>query len=142
MTLFAFDTPNARKISVALEEMELDYTVQIVDITKDEQFHPEFLAISPNNKIPAITDPDGPDARPIHIFESGAIRWFRLRRQKNIPTTRQSWLQLSRYDARQSSAPPPRLPKNCQSSPRDSGLMRSSSTPGPTTIRRENTPTV
>ncbi|NCX81976.1 MAG: glutathione S-transferase [Betaproteobacteria bacterium] len=71
--LFAYDTPNARKVSVALEEMELDYTVQIVDITKDEQFHPDFLAISPNNKIPAITDPDGPDARPIHIFESGAI---------------------------------------------------------------------
>ncbi|NDA32325.1 MAG: glutathione S-transferase, partial [Betaproteobacteria bacterium] len=71
--LFAYDTPNARKVSVALEEMELDYTVQIVDITKDGQFHPDFLAISPNNKIPAITDPDGPDARPIHIFESGAI---------------------------------------------------------------------
>ncbi|MFZ9712202.1 MAG: glutathione S-transferase N-terminal domain-containing protein, partial [Burkholderiaceae bacterium] len=52
MTLFAFDTPNARKISVALEEMELDYRVEVVNITKDEQFKPSFLAISPNNKIP------------------------------------------------------------------------------------------
>ena len=71
--LFAFDTPNGRKISVALEEMGLSYNAQIVDITKDQQFKPEFLAISPNNKIPAITDPDGPEGRPISVFESGAI---------------------------------------------------------------------
>lgn len=73
ITLFAFDTPNARKISVALEEMELDYTVEVIDITRNEQFQPSFLAISPNNKIPAITDPEGPDGLPIHVFESGAI---------------------------------------------------------------------
>ncbi|MTW16885.1 glutathione S-transferase [Rhodoplanes serenus] len=70
---YAFDTPNGRKISVALEEMALPYTVKVVDITKDEQFDPAFLAISPNNKIPAIVDPDGPDGRPISVFESGAI---------------------------------------------------------------------
>jgi GST-like protein len=71
--LFAFDTPNGRKISVALEEMGLDYTVTVVNITKDDQFKPEFLSISPNNKIPAIIDPDGPNGKPISVFESGAI---------------------------------------------------------------------
>ena len=71
--LFAFDTPNGRKISVALEEMGLDYTVTVVNITKDDQFKPEFLRISPNNKIPAIIDPDGPNSAPISVFESGAI---------------------------------------------------------------------
>ncbi len=75
MTLefFAFDTPNGRKISVALEEMGLPYVVKSINITKDEQFSPEFLAISPNNKIPAIIDPDGPEGRPVSVFESGAI---------------------------------------------------------------------
>ena len=71
--LFAFDTPNGRKISVALEEMGLDYTVTVVNITQDDQFKPEFLRISPNNKIPAIIDPDGPNGAPISVFESGAI---------------------------------------------------------------------
>jgi len=71
--LHAFDTPNGRKITVALEEMGLPYSVHIVDITKNEQFEPAFLKISPNNKIPAIVDPDGPGGRPISVFESGAI---------------------------------------------------------------------
>ena len=70
---FAFDTPNGRKISVALEEMALPYEVQVVDIGKGEQFDPAFLAISPNNKIPAIVDPNGPGGQPISVFESGAI---------------------------------------------------------------------
>ena len=71
--LHTWNTPNGRKISVALEEMGLSYTVHIVDISKDEQFRPAFLAISPNNRIPAIIDPDGPGGQPISIFESGAI---------------------------------------------------------------------
>jgi GST-like protein len=71
--LWAYDTPNGRKISVALEEMGLPYTVRVVHIGKGEQFAPEFLAISPNNKIPAIIDPTGPDGAPISVFESGAI---------------------------------------------------------------------
>ena len=71
--LHAFNTPNGRKISVALEEMGLPYKVHVVDITKDQQFDPAFLAVSPNNKIPAITDPDGPGGAPISMFESGAI---------------------------------------------------------------------
>jgi GSH-dependent disulfide-bond oxidoreductase len=71
--LHAFDTPNGRKISVALEEMELPYTVKVIDIRKGDQSAPEFLKISPNGKIPAIVDPDGPDAKPVSVFESGAI---------------------------------------------------------------------
>ncbi len=71
--LYAFDTPNGRKISVALEEMGLPYAVKVVDINKGQQFEPGFLRISPNNKIPAIVDPDGPGGQPISVFESGAI---------------------------------------------------------------------
>ncbi len=73
LTLFAFDTPNARKITVALEEMVLPYAVQVVDITQNEQFAPDFLRISPNNKIPALVDTDGPDGQTQTVFESGAI---------------------------------------------------------------------
>ena len=71
--LHAYDTPNGRKITVALEEMELPYTIRIVDLGKGEQSAPEFLRISPNGKIPAIVDADGPDGRPVSVFESGAI---------------------------------------------------------------------
>jgi GST-like protein len=73
LQLHAFDTPNGRKITVALEAMGLPYTVHVVDITRDEQFAPDFLAISPNNKIPAIVDPQGPGGQPVSVFESGAI---------------------------------------------------------------------
>jgi GST-like protein len=70
---WTWNTPNGRKISVALEEMALPYSVHTVNIGKDEQFRPEFLKISPNNRIPAIVDPDGPGGAPISVFESGAI---------------------------------------------------------------------
>jgi GSH-dependent disulfide-bond oxidoreductase len=73
ITFYAYNTPNGRKISVALEEMGLPYTVKIVDITKGEQFDPAFLKVSPNNKIPAIVDPEGPAGKPVSVFESGAI---------------------------------------------------------------------
>jgi GST-like protein len=71
--LHTWNTPNGRKISVALEEMNLPYTVHPVNITKGEQFAPDFLEISPNNRIPAIIDTDGPSGAPISVFESGAI---------------------------------------------------------------------
>ncbi len=71
--LWTWNTPNGRKISVALEEMGLPYTVHPVNISKGEQFDPAFLKISPNNRIPAIVDPDGPGGAPISVFESGAI---------------------------------------------------------------------
>ena len=70
---WTWNTPNGRKISVAMEEMGLAYTVRPVNISKGEQFNPEFLKISPNNRIPAIVDPDGPGGEPISVFESGAI---------------------------------------------------------------------
>jgi GST-like protein len=70
--LYTWDTPNGRKISVALEEMGLSYTVHPVDISNGEQFKPDFLAISPNNRIPAIVDPQGAQGR-TSVFESGAI---------------------------------------------------------------------
>jgi len=71
--LYAFDTPNGRKISVALEEMGLPYAVHVVDITKGEQHDPAFVKISPGHRIPAIVDPEGPAGGPISVFESGAI---------------------------------------------------------------------
>lgn len=71
--LHTWNTPNGRKISVALEEMGLPYKVFPVNISKGEQMAPAFLEISPNNKIPAIVDPDGPGGKRVSIFESGAI---------------------------------------------------------------------
>lgn len=74
--LYTWDTPNGRKITAALEEMGLPYSIHPVNIGQGEQFKPEFLAISPNNKIPAIIDPDGPEGKPISVFESGAILFY------------------------------------------------------------------
>jgi GSH-dependent disulfide-bond oxidoreductase len=71
--LHTWSTPNGRKVSIMLEELGLPYSVHPVNIGKDEQFRPEFLAISPNNKIPAIVDPDGPGGKRFALFESGAI---------------------------------------------------------------------
>ena len=71
--LFSWPTPNGHKIHIMLEEVGLPYRVHGVDIGKGEQFAPDFLKISPNNKIPALVDPDGPDGQPISIFESGAM---------------------------------------------------------------------
>jgi len=71
--LYTWNTPNGRKISVALEEMALPYAVHPIDITQGRQFDEAFLRISPNNRIPAIVDPEGPDGQPISVFESGAI---------------------------------------------------------------------
>lgn len=66
-------TPNGHKVHIMLEECGLPYRVHHIDIGEGDQFKPEFLAISPNNKIPAIVDADGPDGKPISLFESGAI---------------------------------------------------------------------
>src|SRR5215468_9702934 len=72
--VYYWPTPNGWKISIALEEMELPYTVRYVNIARGEQFTPEFLAISPNNRMPAIVDHEPPGGGPpIAIFESGAI---------------------------------------------------------------------
>ena len=71
--VYSWATPNGHKIHIMLEECGLAYRAIPVDIGAGDQFNTEFLAISPNNKIPAIIDPDGPDGRPISMFESGAI---------------------------------------------------------------------
>jgi GST-like protein len=71
--LYTWTTPNGRKVSIALEEMGLAYKVHTINIGKDEQFAPAFLEIAPNNRIPAIVDSDGPDGRPVSVFETGAI---------------------------------------------------------------------
>jgi GST-like protein len=81
--LYTFDTPNGYKVSIMLEELDVPYTVHSVDITKDEQFKPEFLKISPNNKIPAIVDSHGPDGKPISVFESGAILVYLAQKKKS-----------------------------------------------------------
>lgn len=71
--LYTWATPNGRKVSIMLEEVGLPYTEHPINISKGEQHEPAFLAISPNNRIPAIIDTDGPDGGPISVFESGAI---------------------------------------------------------------------
>ena len=70
---YTWSTPNGRKVSIMLEECGLPYRAHAVNIGKNEQFTPQFIAINPNSKIPAIVDPEGPDGRPISIMESGAI---------------------------------------------------------------------
>jgi GST-like protein len=71
--LYYWPTPNGWKISIMLEELGVPYAVKYVNIGKGEQFAPDFLKIAPNNRMPAIVDPEGPDGEPISVFESGAI---------------------------------------------------------------------
>ena len=78
--LYYWPTPNGYKISIALEEMGLPYTVKWVEIGRGDQFKPEFLAIAPNNRMPAIVDPEGPEGAPVSIFESGAILQYLARK--------------------------------------------------------------
>jgi len=73
ITVYSWATPNGHKVHIMLEECGLPFRTVAVDIGAGDQFKPEFLAISPNNKIPALVDPDGPGGKPISLFESGAI---------------------------------------------------------------------
>ena len=74
--VYSWATPNGHKVHVMLEECGLPYRIHPIDIGAGDQFEPEFLAISPNNKIPAIVDPRGPDGKPMSLFESGAILMY------------------------------------------------------------------
>ena len=74
--LYTWSTPNGRKVSIMLEECALPYTAHAVDIGKGDQFKPDFLTFSPNNKIPAIIDRDGPGGQPYAMMESGAILMY------------------------------------------------------------------
>ncbi|MGE0565572.1 MAG: glutathione S-transferase family protein [Pseudolabrys sp.] len=78
--VYLWATPNSWKVTIALEEMGLPYNAKPVAIVKGEQFKPEFLAVSPNNRIPAIVDPQGPDGAPVSVFESGAILSYLARK--------------------------------------------------------------
>ncbi len=71
--LYTWSTPNGRKVSILLEELGVPYKTHAIDISKNDQFAPSFVAINPNSKIPAIVDNDGPDGKPFSVFESGAI---------------------------------------------------------------------
>ena len=71
--LYSFTTPNGRKASIMLEEVELPYRTHVIHIGKNDQFTPDYVAINPNSKIPSIVDQDGPNGQPITVFESGAI---------------------------------------------------------------------
>jgi GST-like protein len=71
--LYTWGTPNGRKVSIMLEECALPYRTHAINIGKNDQFTPEFIALNPNSKIPAILDSEGPDGKPISMFESGAI---------------------------------------------------------------------
>lgn len=85
--LYSFPTPNGKKITIMLEELEVPYNHHLVHIGKDEQFGPDFLAISPNNKIPAIVDSEGPGGKSISLFESGAIlKYLGLKFDKFYPS--------------------------------------------------------
>jgi len=97
--LYYWPTPNGWKISIMLEECGLPYVVRPVDISKGEQFTPQFLAIAPNNRMPAIVDPSGPGGRPISVFESGAILQYLGRktgkfypRDERVRTAVEEWL--------------------------------------------------
>jgi len=74
--LYSLPTPNGVKISIALEELGVPYEPHLVSFEKDDQMSPEFLSLNPNNKIPAIIDPDGPGGKPLALFESGAILFY------------------------------------------------------------------
>ena len=80
IALYFWPTPNGKKITIALEEMALPYEIHPVNINAGDQYDPEFLKFSPNNRMPAIIDPDGPDSAPVSIFESGAILQYLARK--------------------------------------------------------------
>ena len=92
--LFYWPTPNGWKVTILLEELDLSYNVIPVDIMAGDQFKPEYLKISPNNKIPAIIDPEGPDGKPISLFDSVVImQYLAEKTQRFLPTdTRQLWV--------------------------------------------------
>ena len=86
--LYYWPTPNGWKASIFLEELGLPYEVRPINIAEGDQFEPEFLRISPNNKMPAIVDPEGPDGEPISVFESGAILIYLAEKTgRFLPTT-------------------------------------------------------
>ncbi|WP_151819995.1 glutathione S-transferase N-terminal domain-containing protein [Acinetobacter soli] len=96
--LYYWGTPNGRKITIALEEMGLEYKIYPINILDNDQFQPDFLRISPNNKIPAIVDQNGPHGQPISIFESGAILQYLGRKTGMFyPTDEQARVEVEQW---------------------------------------------
>jgi GST-like protein len=96
--LYTWGTPNGRKASVMLEEVDLDYRAHAINIGKDEQFAPDFLKISPNNKIPAMVDHDGPNGAPLSMFESGAMLLYLARKTgKFLPTDEVAYFEVMQW---------------------------------------------
>jgi len=96
--LYYAATPNGHKATIMLEELGVPYTLHFIRIGRGDQFKPEFLAISPNNKIPAIVDPEGPDGKPISIFESGAIlKYLGLKFGQFYPTDMRSQVAVDEW---------------------------------------------
>lgn len=91
LQLYSLNTPNGMKIGIMLEETGLLYEAHLVDIGKDESHTPEFLSLNPNNKIPAIVDPDGPAGEPIGLFESGAILMYLAHKTGRFMPPERSW---------------------------------------------------
>ena len=89
--LYFWPTPNGLKISIALEEMGLPYALKPVNISAGDQFKPDFLKLSPNNRMPAIVDPDGPGGAPISVFESGAILQYLGRKTGEFYPSDERW---------------------------------------------------
>jgi len=85
--LYSWNTPNGQKIPIMLEEIQMPYKLHLVNIKENEQFRPSFLHINPNNKIPAIIDQEGPDGKPISIFESAAILIYLADKAKKLLPT-------------------------------------------------------
>ena len=96
--LYYWPTPNGWKISIMLEELGIPYNVNYVNIGAGDQFEPEFLKISPNNRMPAIIDPEGPDGKPISVFESGAILQYLGRKfDRFYPTDERSRIKVDEW---------------------------------------------
>ncbi|GHD06659.1 glutathione S-transferase N-terminal domain-containing protein [Tianweitania populi] len=96
--LHYWPTPNGWKVSIMLEELGIPYDLKLVNIGKGEQFEPLFLAISPNNRMPAIVDPEGPDGKPISVFESGAILQYLGRKfGKFYPTDERQRVEVDQW---------------------------------------------
>jgi GST-like protein len=103
--LYTYGTPNGRKVSIMLEECALDYTVHAIDLMQRENYTPEFRKVSPNQRIPAIVDSDGPNGQPVRVFDSGAILQYladktgRLRGNDDITRLEcRQWLQMALSD--------------------------------------------
>nr|WP_321456751.1 glutathione S-transferase N-terminal domain-containing protein [uncultured Cohaesibacter sp.] len=96
--LYYWPTPNGWKITIMLEELGVPYSIHTINIGAGDQFQPEFLAISPNNKMPAIVDPEGPDGKPISVFESGAILLYLARKfGRFLPTDERGRVEVEQW---------------------------------------------